>query len=660
MKRVTSTNGLTGMKRMTARISVRPSINWGSRGTRSLRRQLLRLAVIGAMAFQSQGVVAEDIVVTSINDSGAGTLREAITNAAAGDRIVFNITGPATITLSSDLPEMTDSISFTNQNVAPVTIDLNGRSPLNFTGGVIDLGELRVINSVNPEEIVLDTSTTWIGGGEQITGDIIARGIVMPGSSNGNGSVAEMDIDGALTADDSTLRMDIHGGAATPNDRIDVTGTASIDNATLRPFFMGSDYSIGDTFTLMSTGGLSGTLANSAEVFQLPNNPFLEAISNVGANDLSLILQDNGDSFVDALNGCNLTDAAAELDFLRGGGSAAQMTAINQLRSESSMGVRQAAGQLAGALYPSLVDAQINEAHNTMHALRDRVLLQQSDLYTSGHWSPWVRGYGMSLDTQVDHCPAEGYRRTIGGVEIGTGYIAPVGLGVHGFVQIGAADTNMMGLGQEADTDLYRFGGAAQYVGERFYVFGSGGYGYQDHSIDRSMSVLQTGTSAQSDLDGNDQFASIEVGSVMSSDDWLWLSFISLQGAQADLGAASETGDSDFVLDTTAIDGQSLRTTVGCSLAGTNATQLGPATTQLRFGWMHEYLDDQQMTIATVRANGNDMNTRSAETGRDWLSLGAQLDWGMILGGQMTFAYQGNLNSKSTFQSGLVGTRWIW
>ncbi|MEO9595162.1 autotransporter domain-containing protein [Rhodopirellula bahusiensis] len=630
--------------------------------SRRMRRDILRGLIVGCLTFAAPlAIQAEDIEVVNTNDNGDGSLREAISNAEAGDRIVFNISGGGTISLATDLPEITDNVSFTNQNVAAVIIDRNGRGPISVTGGTVDFGELQINGDGLSPDIEMSAAATLIGNADQITANVQAAGTIAPGDSSAAGSVGELIINGELDATDAGIQVDVNG-AGSPNDLVRVIGNGTVTDATLTPNFMGSNYSIGDTFTVFSaTGGLTGTLANSTDEFQLPSNPFLEATIDSNLNDLMFLIQDNGESFTSVLDGCGQMGAVTEIDRLRTLGTAGQMAAISNLRNGSTLGVSQAVGQLAGAIYPSLVDAEINEVHNSLYGIRDRVLLQQTDLYTSGHWSPWVRGYGMTLDTDVDGCMAEGYRRKVGGIELGTGYVAASGLGVHGFAQLGAANTDMNTLGQGADTDSYRFGGTVQYVGEWLYGFGSGGYGIQDHSIHRGMSSLEPGTFADSDSDGTAQFASVEIGTVHRGQDWLWLSFVSLQGVQADLDGQTETGDSEFVLASSDVDGESLRSMVGVSLAGTNETGLGPATTQLRFGWLHEFLDDQQSGIHAVQpGGGSEFLVQSANTGRDWLSIGTQLDWGFVLGGQFTLAYQGNLNSDSTFQSGLVGTRWIW
>ena len=54
-------------------------------------------------ALSAAPVSASTLTVTNTNDSGPGSLRDAIANAASGDTIDFSLTYPATITLASTL-----------------------------------------------------------------------------------------------------------------------------------------------------------------------------------------------------------------------------------------------------------------------------------------------------------------------------------------------------------------------------------------------------------------------------------------------------------------------------------------------------------------------------------------------------------------------------
>ncbi|MEI6233169.1 MAG: hypothetical protein WCT04_08960, partial [Planctomycetota bacterium] len=71
-------------------------------GTRSTTKAIGFIAVLCLFMVTAHGAT---ITVANLNDSGAGSLRDAITAAVNGDTIMFDTTlvasGPATITLST-------------------------------------------------------------------------------------------------------------------------------------------------------------------------------------------------------------------------------------------------------------------------------------------------------------------------------------------------------------------------------------------------------------------------------------------------------------------------------------------------------------------------------------------------------------------------------
>ena len=95
------------------------------------------LIVLSVAALDSR---AANSVVTSLNDSGAGTLRQAIldANAAPGSpaAITFNINSGGTIMLASMLPVLTNpmGISIDGSNLGNGAITINGGSTTNATG----------------------------------------------------------------------------------------------------------------------------------------------------------------------------------------------------------------------------------------------------------------------------------------------------------------------------------------------------------------------------------------------------------------------------------------------------------------------------------------------------------------------------------------------
>ena len=69
--------------------------------------KMLGMKIFVSIVFLVQSLFAVTITVTDISDSGANTLRQAITDAVDGDNIVFNLSaGNEIITIASALPSI--------------------------------------------------------------------------------------------------------------------------------------------------------------------------------------------------------------------------------------------------------------------------------------------------------------------------------------------------------------------------------------------------------------------------------------------------------------------------------------------------------------------------------------------------------------------------
>ena len=136
--------------------------------------------VLSATAEAAYGYDLGTIVVTSGNDSGAGTLRAAIAtaNSQSGDIIYFS--GVSTVTLSSGVLNITSSMTIESDLAAdgssPVTINANHSSGvLNITGGSVTLIGLEIENGL----------ISGKGGGFGVTagGNAYGAGIAVTGGS---------------------------------------------------------------------------------------------------------------------------------------------------------------------------------------------------------------------------------------------------------------------------------------------------------------------------------------------------------------------------------------------------------------------------------------------------------------------------------------------
>lgn len=625
-----------------------------------------------AIGFAGTYASAADVAVINNNDSGPGSLRAAIQSAASGDRIVFAPSVSSPINLASALPTIANDLTLFNQGVSAVMINRGIAGPINITNGTVDLGTITIQPGALTPDVQFGPTTTWIGN-QSISANVQAEGVIAPGTST-PGSIGTLGVDGNINASNSQLQMDVRGDQVGQKDLIDATGIVDINNANLSPRIVGSDFEIGNTITLIRATNIQNNFSNQTEKFQLTQNPFLQASINLNIPlmELQLLIEDNNRPFADVIRGCNQTAVAAEVDRLRVAINGAPGTFggieadVDRLRAVSSTQMSTAFNELSGVIYPSIVDAEINHIHNNLISIRDRIVFQPEAFATVNQWTTWGRGYGLSgeVDTDTDGCLSPGYHQQLGGLELGTGYLHSSGLALHGFTHLAAAKTTIDGTRQRADTDTYQFGGSVQYVGSVAYVMAAGGGGFSNHDVTRSFDAVGTNASARGKLNGDDQFGYVEVGRGYGDPSSYGLTFVSLQGVHVNLDDVDETGTSNFRLSVNDIDGESLRSMIGASISKTNPTAIGPATTQARLGWLHEYLDESRQVDSRFNQVNNGVlpgfQIESVATDRDWLSAGLQLDWAFWGNGQFTAAYQGNLNSQSRFQSGFIGTRWVW
>ncbi|MGB8212040.1 MAG: hypothetical protein WCE68_00645, partial [Anaerolineales bacterium] len=180
------------------------------------RFSLILVLAVGLFAMPDLTAHAATDVVTNDHDSGAGSLRQAIANAAAGDTITFD--NDYTITLTSAsltvAKDMTidgtgHSVSISGNNVRSVFIVnsgvtasltgltiLDGNSWGNNGGGIDNAGALTITNST----ISGNSAPGGIGAGIYSSGTLTVQDSTISGNSAiGGGGGAIFNDGGTLT-----------------------------------------------------------------------------------------------------------------------------------------------------------------------------------------------------------------------------------------------------------------------------------------------------------------------------------------------------------------------------------------------------------------------------------------------------------------------------
>ena len=279
---------------------------------------------------------AATIVVTNTNDSGSGSLRQAIVNAISGDTITFTISG--TITLTSGELAISKNLTMNGPGASSLTISgglssrvfnnsanltlsglaiQNGNDPSsNGGGGIFNSGTLTLINSlVANNKALLGGGIYNNGGVVTITDSTISNNRADVGDGGGiyNASLSQLQL--TNTTISSNFAENIGGGILS-------SGMANITNSTISGnqakadgairVFGGTLHFINDTIIGNSdtkiTGGLHvepGTATNYNTILALNT-------SSGGSPNCSGSITSEGNNLLGNNTGCNFVPVSGD------------------------------------------------------------------------------------------------------------------------------------------------------------------------------------------------------------------------------------------------------------------------------------------------------------------------------------------------------------
>lgn len=192
---------------------------------------------------------AATFTVTNVNDSGAGSLRQAITdaNAAAGADVI-TITATGTITLLSALPDITESLTVIGPGVSNLTIS---------GANTFRVFHLFGVGAFNFHDLTIADGTANFGGGieDEIAASLSVNNVTFSGNSASTAGGALYNASGSpMTVTNSTFINNGGYGGAINNDG---SATLMVTNST----FSGNTGGAGGTIAQIGATG-STTLTN--------------------------------------------------------------------------------------------------------------------------------------------------------------------------------------------------------------------------------------------------------------------------------------------------------------------------------------------------------------------------------------------------------------
>jgi hypothetical protein len=198
------------------------------------RLSLLTLAIIVAsvlgllLTTTTRRVRAATITVTNNNDSGAGSLRQAISDAMAGDTINFSLSYPATITLTSGEIVFNKSLTINGPGAENLTVSGNNASRIFriAAGHTVVINGLTIANGAGS-----NTDGGTSGGAIRNRSTLTINDCVFSNNSTPLEGAAIFNFAGAtLTINNSTFMLNFASGGGAIASR---GGTLIVNNSTI-------------------------------------------------------------------------------------------------------------------------------------------------------------------------------------------------------------------------------------------------------------------------------------------------------------------------------------------------------------------------------------------------------------------------------------------
>ena len=136
------------------------------------------------------------LTVTNTNDSGAGSLRQAIADAASGDRVNFNLTGcPCTITLTTGGLVIDKNLTIDGPGAAQLKVSANYSAPFVFQ---VNSGVTAAFSGLTISEAGGPAGTASSGNGVLNSGNLTVTDCTVSGNRNQAGGGAGLQNTGIL------------------------------------------------------------------------------------------------------------------------------------------------------------------------------------------------------------------------------------------------------------------------------------------------------------------------------------------------------------------------------------------------------------------------------------------------------------------------------
>ncbi|MES2050441.1 MAG: autotransporter domain-containing protein [Pseudomonadota bacterium] len=570
-----------------------------------------------------------------------------------------------------------------------------------YTGATsINAGTLSVNGSIANSAVTVNSGGTLDGTGTVGSLNVLSGGVLAPGNSIGT-----LTVNGNATfAANSIYRVEVD--AAGNNDRVNVTGTATINGGNVDVQAGAGTYAANTQYTILNaTTGLTGSFASVTS-----NLAFLTPTLTYGTNNVLLNLARNGTSFNDntiaitpnqkavatalqnAVTGA-MGDMSTVLTALTGLSAEQARAAYNSVSGTGLVGLRSAGGGFSSGfgtqLQARLGAVQSGGGSGQASSFSNRPVLlaandHVSDLMTpvsasdspqkfslaGGSSSPsssssassqgrgfWLRGSGGYQNTSGDGNAAASKLRS-GGLSAGFDTELREGLVVGAAISSGTSrlsfDNNDSGKSRGTALAVY-----GSYASGPWAFKGSASLAWNNNHMDRAVTVGALSRTASSDFDSHTLSAYGEATySLPMNGGWTLQPLAALSLSRDKANGFTETGAGALNLQ---VAGQTITSTK--SLLGAKASvDTGSVRLEPRVIWAHEFGDLNTPMTAQFQgaANASPFQVSGVALKRDTLIVGLGASGSLQKNVDLFADVQAEHNSRQNNLALLVGLRVRW
>jgi len=381
-------------------------------------------------------------------------------------------------------------------------IIMTGMSGASVSNTLINSGELEVLtNNFISSNLTVGTQGVLSGNGT-ITGSVTNNGIISPGyvSSNPDTMFGTMTINGNYT-ENGIFALRLHEGYMPINDKLQVNGTAVINDGSLIDLDLRQGFDIYLIYpVLQTTGGVEGIYSGLKTLY-----PSIDILISTDANNVYLKLAGVDTDYVNIPGGGhNNREVSRIIDNITSGGNPDEINNLSKIIGTmdplDTAGRIRVLNEMAGSIYANALLMSGHQMRQAYHRILDR--------RESGYegYNLWAGIYGSQKKMQEDSNSYD-FKARNGYLILGLEKYSENSSFMMGYYgSIGQHDTHQWN--DVVDINDYRGGLYAGSFKDKWTIRGELSGGYQQYQGKRQQLLLQSRT--ESEYDGWNINANVE------------------------------------------------------------------------------------------------------------------------------------------------------